>query len=203
MYFARAGFAATLFFLAALAVSPGAAAAGGAAYIKGGAMRLLDNGQAFDTPTHIPVSVNLDDISYRTIGFGWEKRLRHGWAVGTEYLNFRNRFTPSASPITGIAETHAFQVVAKKYFFDSGIFHPYVGGGFGTGYTDIDNTDGGGVILDQYLSVLLHVALGMELRIDHLSFMLEVKHMYFGVSDNDVEYDPSATGVLLGMGFNW
>jgi hypothetical protein len=41
----------------------------------------------------------------------------------------------------------------------------------------------------------------MELRFDNLSFMLEAKHIYFNVDSN--QYDPTATGVLAGMGFNW
>lgn len=196
---------ATLLLSTALAVLPGSAVAAGVVFIKGGAMHLMDNSQSFDTPAHIPENVTLDETSYKTINAGWELRLRHGWAVGTEYLGYNHRFTSSASPSArGTAETDAFMVSGKKYFFNSGNFYPYVGGGFGIGFTDISNEGSGGQIeMDLNTSILLHAMLGVELRIDHLSFLLEAKHMKFDIRHIDVEYDPTATGMFLGVGFNW
>lgn len=52
-------------------------------------------------------------------------------------------------------------------------------------------------------SILLHAMFGVELRIDHLSFLLEAKHMMFNIRHVDVEYDPTANGMFLGVGFNW
>ena len=194
---------ATLLLSTTLTLLPGAAVAAGAVFIKGGAMRLLDNRQTFDTPLHVPYGVDLDDVSNKTLNIGWEKRFRHGLAVGTEYVGYRNKFTSSAPSATGKAETDAFLVVAKKYFFDGGRFHPYVGGGIGTGVTHVGNTYSGGLIDDTNISFLLHAVIGMELRVDNLSFVLEARHLNFSVSDVDVEYDPTATGMFLGVGFNW
>lgn len=203
MNFASRRSVATLLFSTALALLPGSAMAAGAVFIKGGAMRLLDSNQTFEAPLHVPYGVNLDDVSYKTLNIGWEKRFRHGLAVGTEYVGYQNKFTSSAPSATGKAETNALLVVAKKYFFDSGRFHPYIGGGIGTGVTDVSNTYSGGLIDDTNIAFLLHAVIGMELRVDNLSFVLEAKHMNFDVSDSHVEYDPTATGLFLGVGFNW
>ena len=211
MVLARTSFGAALLFLATLAGPPGAAAAGGivdggAIYIKGGAMRLQHDTQVFDeTPLATLITVNLEDTSSRTINVGWEIRFRHGWAVGTEYLGYRHQFTPPASPTAqGFATTKALMVSGRKYFFDSGNFRPYVGGGIGIGETDINNKRNAGTVDLSDISLFLHVVLGIEARFNNMSIMLEARHLASGRDNSfDVEYDPSATGVLLGMGFNW
>jgi len=200
-------FPTALFISAALALLPGSAAAsgvGGAIFVKGGAMRLQDSGQAIETPAFIPVNVNFDDGSNKTTGIGWEIRLRKGWAVGTEYLHYENRFTQTSLPSArGIAKTDAFMVSAKKYFFDSGSLHPYIGGGFGIGFSDISNNRSGGQINDYIGHFLLHAMFGIELRVDHLSILLEAKTLYLDDQSSHATYNPNASGVLLGVGFNW
>lgn len=198
MHSARTRSAAAVLLSAALAMLPGTAAAGGAFFIKGGAMRLQDDGQVIDA-----LQRNLDDTSYKTIGIGWEARKQHGLAFSIEYLNYRNEFTPPASPSTGEAKTHVLQFGAKKYFIDSGVFHPYLGAGIGIGRTNTSYPSGGSSLTDEEFAIVLHAALGMELRFDNLSFTLEAKHFYFDVEGNGNQYDPTATGVLVGMGFNW
>jgi len=188
--------AATLLFSATLVILPGTAAAGGAFFIKGGVMRLQDNGQVIDT-----LQRNLDETSNKTIGIGWEARKKNGLAFSIEYLNYRNEFTPPTSPSSGEARTDVLQFSGKKYFIDGGIFHPYIGAGIGPGLTHVSYTSGGISFTEDDFAVVLHAALGMELRFDNLSFMLEAKHIYFNVDSN--QYDPTATGVLAGVGFNW
>jgi hypothetical protein len=187
---------ATLTFSAALCMLPGAAAAGGAFYIKGGVMRLQDNGQVIDA-----LQRNLDETSNKTLGIGWEARKKNGLAFSIEYLNYRNEFTPPTSPSDGEARTDVLQFSGKKYFIDGGIFHPYMGAGIGPGLTHISYTSGGISFTEDDFALVLHAVLGMELRFDNLSFMLEARHIYFNVDSN--QYDPTATGVLAGMGFNW
>lgn len=198
MHSACIRFAPALLLSAVLVMLPGTAAAGGAFFIKGGAMRLQDDGQVIDAQQR-----NLDDTSYKTIGIGWEARKQNGLAFSIEYLDYRNEFTPPASPSTGEARTRTLQFGAKKYFIDSGIFHPYVGAGIGLGRTNISYPSGGQSITEEDVALVLHAALGMELRVDNMSFMLEAKHLYFDVEGNGNQYDPTATGVLVGMGFNW
>lgn len=191
--------------LTVVVVLPSSAfAAGGAIFIKGGSMLLQDDNQLFDTPTHVPVNVGLNNSSYRAIDVSWELRFGRGWAMGTEYLGYDYRFTPSAAPAArGIALTDAFMVSAKKYFLESRKFHPYLGAGVGLALTDISNNRSGGTIDDTSASAFVHAMLGIELRVDNLSFLLEAKSLYFDNASNNVEYDPTASGVFLGTGFNW
>lgn len=188
--------AVTLVFSVTLCMFQGTAAAGGAFYIKGGAMRLQNDGQVIDAQLR-----NFDDTSNKSIGMGWEARKKNGLAFSIEYLNYRNEFTPPASPSNGEARTDVLQFGGKKYFIDGGIFHPYFGAGIGPGRTNVSYTNGGISITEEDFALVLHAALGMELRFDNLSFMLEAKHNYFNVGSN--QYDPTATGVLAGVGFNW
>ncbi len=195
---------ATLLMSAVLAVLPGTAAAGGAFFLKGGAMRLHDDGQVFETTTYVPVNVSLDNISNKTLGFGWEIRLGKGWAFGTEFLHYENRFTQTSLPSArGSTKTDAFMVNAKKYFFGSGNFHPYIGGGIGVGLSEFSNNRSGGQIDDNIGHLILHAMLGIELRVDQLSLVLETKTLYLDDQSSHAKYDPNATGVLLGVGFNW
>jgi len=193
---------ATLLFSTALALLPGSAMAAGAVFIKGGAMNLEKDEQVFRTNTSGTDNVALDDISRQTLGLGWEIRFRHGWAVGIEYLRYVHRFTSSATPAArGEAVTVAGLVTAKKYFFDNGKFHPYVGGGFGLGGSDANNLDYGGLVDESSSSPILHAVLGMELRVDHLSYMLEVRTLAH--ESRHLGFEASATGVLLGVGYIW
>ena len=197
-------FSAVWLALTTLMTLPGTAAAGGAIFLKGGAMHLRDDRQMFDTPTHVPVEAGLDRLSNKTGGIGVEHRFRNGWAAGFDYLHYENRFTQTSLPAArGLAETDAFMLSAKKYFFLDSRFRPYVAGGVGFGHSDISNKRGGGPVDDLNTSLLLQVVLGVELRVDNLSLLLEAKSLHFDVSNSDVEYNPSTTGVLLGMGFSW
>jgi outer membrane protein W len=184
--------AAALLLSAALVMLPGTAAAGGAFFIKGGAMRLQDDTQMIDLQQR-----SLDDTSYSTLAFSWEVRKRNGVALGMEFLTYRNEFTPPAAQ-PGEAKAIALQFVGKKYFIDSGVFHPYVGGGIGAGRTNVSY----GSYSDEEFALVLQVLLGFELRFDNLSFVLEGKHLYHDIEGGGNEYNPTATGVFAGMGIN-
>lgn len=188
--------AATLLFSAALGMLSGTAAAGGAFFIKGGVMRLQDDGQVINlTPR------SLDDTSYSTLAFNWEVRKRNGVALGMEFLTYRNEFTPPAAQ-PGEAKTIALQFVGKKYFIDGGAFHPYVGGGIGVGRTNVSYNNGTSYS-DEEFTLALQFLLGFELRFDNLSFVLEGKHLYHDIEGGGNEYNPTATGIFAGMGLNW
>ncbi len=185
--------AAALLFLAMFALLPATAAAGGAIFLKGGAMRLQDDGQMLDLAQR-----SLDEISQSTLAFSWEARKKNGVALGMEFLTYRNEFTPPAAQ-PGEAKTIALQFVGKKYFIDGGVFHPYVGAGVGVGRTNVSYAG----FSDEEYTLAIQILLGFELRFDNLSFILEGKHLYHDIESGGNEYDPTATGVFAGMGINW
>jgi opacity protein-like surface antigen len=180
------------------ALLPATAAAGGAFFFKSGALRLQDDRQTIDA-----VARNLDEASYKTFGIGWEARRKNGLAFSIEYLDYRNEFTPPVSPTSGEARARTLQFGAKKYFIEGGPFHPYFGAGIGVGRTNVDYPSGSLSITEEDVAIVLHAALGMELRVDNVSFMLEAKYNYFDVEGQNSQYDPTSVGMLLGVGFNW
>ena len=193
MHSACIRFAPALLLSAVLVMLPGTAAAGEALFIKGGAMRLQDDGQMIDLQPR-----NLDDTSYSTLAFSWEVRKNNGVALGMEFLTYRNEFTPpTVQP--GEAKTIALQFVGKKYFIDSGVFHPYVGGGVGVGRTNVTYAG----FSDEEFTLAIQVLLGLEFRFDNLSFVIEGKQLYHDIEGGGNEYNPTATGVFAGMGINW
>lgn len=202
MILARTASAIVLLLLATLAAPANAANTGGAVTIKGGAIRLDHDNQVFPASTGASTAVHLEDTSFRTIGIGWEVRFRRGWAVGMEYLRYEHQFAPLATPAAGgMAKTTVAMVSPKKYFLDNGNWHPYVGGGIGIGSVGYNNRSNGGLNNDSHVGLVLHALLGVELRIDRMSFLLEAKTMSF--PSRNLGYDASATGVLFGMGYHW
>ena len=186
-----------LFIPGVLAMLPTLAQAGGALLMKGGAMRLSDNTQTLDL-----VSRNLDDTSNSTLAINVEGRVQNGMAFGAEYLTYSHDFT-SATAQTGDVKTQTLQFLAKKYFIQGGPVHPYVGVGIGFGRTNINYSGTASSFADYDFALAIQALLGLELRFDNLSFLAEVKHLYHDVESGGNEYDPTATGFFLGMGFNW
>lgn len=179
------------------ALLPALAQAGGAFLVKGGTMRLSDDRQTLDLANR-----ELEENSNGTIAFNIEARKRNGIALGFEYINYRHDFTSPAGE-SGEARTQTAQFLGKKYFIQGGPVHPYLGIGIGAGKTNVDYTGVGGPFTDQEFTLALQALLGLELRFDNLSFLAEVKHMYHDIESGGNEYDPTATGLFVGMGFNW
>lgn len=179
------------------ALLPALAQAGGAFLVKGGTMRLSDDRQTLDLANR-----ELEENSNGTIAFNIEARKRNGVALGFEYINYRHDFT-SALGESGEARTQTAQFVGKKYFIQGGPVHPYLGIGIGAGKTNVDYSGVGPTFSDQEFTLALQALLGLELRFDNLSFLAEVKHMYHDIESGGNEYDPTATGLFVGMGFNW
>lgn len=179
------------------ALLPVLAQAGGAFLVKGGTMRLSDDRQTLDLANR-----ELEENSNGTIAFNIEARKRNGVALGFEYINYRHDFTSPAGE-SGEARTQTAQFLGKKYFIQGGPVHPYLGIGIGAGKTNVDYTGVGGPFTDQEFTLALQALLGLELRFDNLSFLAEVKHMYHDIESGGNEYDPTATGLFVGMGFNW
>ena len=186
-----------LFIPGVLAMLPTLAQAGGALLMKGGAMRLSDNTQTLNT-----TSLTLDDTSNSTLAINVEGRVQNGMAFGAEYLTYSHDFT-SATAQTGDVKTQTLQFLAKKYFIQGGPVHPYVGVGIGFGRTNINYSGTASSFADYDFALAIQALLGLELRFDNLSFLAEVKHLYHDVESGGNEYDPTATGFFLGMGFNW
>ena len=181
-----------------LAVVPAVAHAGGAFLVKGGTMRLTDDRQVIDF-----VNRDLEESSNGTLAFNIEARKRNGVALGFEYLTYRHDFTSSAAE-SGEAKTQVAQFLGKKYFIHGGPVHPYVGVGIGAGKTNVSySPTAGASYSDEEFTLALQALLGLELRFDNISFVAEVKHLYHDIEGGGNEYDPTATGLFVGMGFNW
>jgi opacity protein-like surface antigen len=174
---------------------PALASAAGAFTLKGGVMNLWDDTQVVDGTLR-----SFDETSYRTFGIAWEHRRAHGASFGVEYLNYRNEFTPPSTPDPGLARTQVLQFVTRKYFDASALVHPFMGVGIGTSQTTVSfDTPTSFTKYDWNLA--LQVNAGVELRLDNnFALAMEVKSLYHDVSSSR-EYNPSATGVYLGMGF--
>lgn len=180
-----------------LVMLPPLSQAGGAFLVKGGTMRLSDDRQTLDL-----VSREFEENSNGTIAFNIEARKRSGVALGFEYINYRHDFTSSLGE-SGEARTQTAQFLGKKYFIQGGPLHPYLGVGIGAGKTNVDYSTPARTYTDQEFTLALQALLGLELRVDNLSFVAEVKHMYHDIESGGNEYDPTATGLFVGMGFNW
>lgn len=177
---------------------PVVANAGGAFLFKGGTVRLADSSQQLDFGAR-----NLDERSRSTYAVNIEARKRNGVAFGAEYLTYRHDFTPPATPQEGEARTRALMFVAKKYFFDRGPVHPYFGAGIGAGRTSVSFVSATKSFSDDEFTTVLQAVLGIELRFDNLSFVFEGKHLYHDIEGGGNEFDPTATGLFAGFGFNW
>ena len=177
-----------------LAMLPALAQAGGSVLVKGGIMNLADDSQTIDA-----VPLSFDANSSRAFAFNVEGRKHNGVALGGEYLSYHHEFsTPTAQ--TGTAETQVVQFLAKKYFIENGPLHPYVGMGVGAGHTYAHSA---ALVSDINFTLAFQALLGLELRFDNLSFLAEVKHLYHDIQGSGNSYNPTATGVFVGMGFNW
>ena len=174
---------------------PAIVQAGGAVLMKGGSMSLRDDRQTVDF-----TQLSFDGNSSRAFAFNVEGRKRNGVALGGEYISYHHDFsTPTAQ--TGTAETQLVQFLAKKYFIQGGPLHPYLGVGLGLGHTYINS--GTAFVSDIEFTLAIQALVGIELRFDNLSFLAEVKHLYHDIESGGNEYNPTATGFFVGMGFNW
>ena len=168
------------------------AMAGGAIIMKLGQVELWDDTQFLGTQARV-----FDDNSRRTFGLAWEHRNRRGVGLGVEYLTYRHDYSPSTANL-GEAKTQMVLFSARKYFIDSGVFHPFVGMGVGIGHTSVTS----GPNLSPDVNFQLQANTGIELRFDNIGFLVEVKGLYNdsdGPSNN--RYDPSGTGIFGGMSF--
>lgn len=178
-----------------IALSPAMAQAGGAFIIKGGVARLADDTQMVGS-----TQLTMDESSSRAIAINVEGRKHNGMAFGGEYLTYRHDYSFPVSQ-TGEARTQTLQFLAKKYFIKDGLLHPYIGIGIGFGWADI--TSSAGLTSDIEVGIGAQALVGIELRFDNLSFQAEVKQLYFDIDGSGNNYDPTATGAFVGLGFNW
>jgi opacity protein-like surface antigen len=177
-----------------LIASPTLTEAGGAFLFKAGTVRLNDTSQLLDSAPR-----DLDDVSYSTLTLNLEARRKSGVAFGAEFITYRHDFTPPTSPEPGVARTRTLQFVGKKYFKVGGPLHPYLGAGIGGGHTEVTYPG----FTDDEFTLVLQAVLGLEMRFENLSFVVEAKHLYHDIEGGGNEYDPSGTGFFAGMGFNW
>lgn len=179
--------------LSLLATWPMLAHAAGGISIKGGMMNLWDDSQSIDGTTR-----SFDATSNRSFAIGWEVRRRSGAAFGMEYLNYENEFAPPTTPQTGLARTQALQFIARKYFEQAPVVHPFIGIGIGSAETRVSfDTPFSYSHYDWNLA--LQANAGVEFRLDrNFAMTLEVKALF--VDADTFRYDPSATGAFFGLG---
>jgi hypothetical protein len=180
---------------------PVAAYAGGAMIFKLGAMQLQDDSQFFGG-----LPRTLDSGSNMAYGILLEHRFqKSGIGVGVEYTFYRHAYTPPASP-DGTAEARAIMISVRKYFLKEGIVHPFIGLGVGVGQTNVNHSTPI-PFSDKEVTTPFQAVVGVEFRSDNLSFLIEAKHIHHDVNNSEnqtnPEYDPSATGIFAGFGFNW
>ena len=178
--------------LGILGLGSASAMAGGAITMKLGQVELWDDSQLLGAQQRV-----FDDSSRRTFGIAWEHRSRSGIGLGVEYLTYRHDYSPSTGN-AGEAKTQMVLFSARKYFIDSGVFHPFVGMGLGLGHTTVSR----GPDLSPDVNFQLQANTGIEFRFDNFGFMVEVKGLYNdsdGPANN--RYDPSGTGIFGGMSF--
>lgn len=193
MHFLRLRVFYSLLMLGCLSLGSASAMAGSAIIMKLGQVELWDDSQFLGTQER-----TFDDRSRRTFGFAWEHRNRRNIGFGMEYLTYRHDYRPATAASGGQAKTQMILFSARKYFIDSGVFHPFVGMGMGIGHTSVT----GGPDLSPDVNFQVQANTGIEFRFDNIGFLVEVKGLY-NDSDGPVNnrYDPSGTAVFGGMSF--
>jgi len=79
--------------------------------------------------------------------------------------------------------------------------HPYLGIGAGLGHTEVNTVNAR--VGDREFTFAMQLLLGFELRFENLSHLAELKHVVHDMESGGNEYNPTATGLFVGMGFNW
>ena len=185
--------------LAAVLVAPVAAQADDALYLKGGFTRLTDNTQVFNS---LPRTFDADGTG--NFGILFEHRTRRDISLGVELLNYRNDFSPAGEFVpaagAGVASTRSVQFVVKKYLGHN-VFRPFFGLGIGLAHTEVDYNDTGWT--DDDVGLALQAMFGLELRFQGMGLMFEVKRMAYDMDSSLSDYNPSAIGLFVGIGFNW
>jgi opacity protein-like surface antigen len=162
-----------------------------AVILKSGAFELSEEDQDF-----LGAQTTYTTSSDGELGIEVEWRHSSGFAVGGEYLRYRNDLE-NVLGASGTAKTDAFMVNGKKYFEIARVFQPYVGVGLGAVTTSLsdDFSGSGGGFGYQFMA-------GVEFRFDRVGIYTEFKNVYAKPEDSDGEQmNVGGSGLFVGVSF--
>ena len=136
----------------------------------------------------------IDSGSSGVFGVEYNYVFPEGWAVGGEYLMYKNTWTQSAGG-SGSFSTRVFTVNGKKYFVATELIRPFVGIGVGVATTsfsgDISGSTGG---------TAFQLMGGAEFRFDKVGIHAELKKVTAKTEDdNSIEVDSGGQGIFVGL----
>lgn len=141
---------------------------------------------------------SLDTSDSGTYIFSAEQRFPsegNFWSFGADYTTFEFDFSPADVGGIGIADNHIVMFFMNYYFDVSRYFHPYLGGGFGTCYSKVDDKSGE---YDYHAYFGVQGKIGAEfIFADRFGLFTEAKWIEINTGGQD--YDPGSYGFFAGV----
>jgi hypothetical protein len=129
---------------------------------------------------------------------GFEAEFRHvdGFALGAELFYYKNDITAPGTTFSGQQTVIATTLTGKYYFGgDSGVFHPFLGGGVGFSAAKF-----GGDLQGKSGGPAFQGMLGMDLRFSSVGLYLEYKYLSSTTSDSaNQKIKIGGSGILAGV----
>jgi len=141
-----------------------------------------------------------DKSSKPVVGFETELRHPDGFAIGLEFLYYKNDLTAAASGTTFAGQqTVLSTTINGKYYLggDSGAFHPYLGAGVGFAGAKF-----GGDLQGKSSGPAFQGMLGLDLRFSSVGLVLEYKYVSSTTQDStNQKIKVGGSGFLAGLSF--
>jgi len=160
---------------------------------KMGAFKLASTSQTIGG-----LQTSYDKSSKPVAGFETELRHADGFAVGLEFLYYKNDLAAQGTTFTG-TQTVLLTAVNGKYYFggDSGVFHPYVGGGVGVAAAKF-----AGDLTGKSSGPAYQGMVGLDLRFESVGLYLEYKYLNSTTQDGaNQKIKVGGSGFLGGVSF--
>ncbi|HXZ55245.1 MAG TPA: outer membrane beta-barrel protein [Burkholderiales bacterium] len=139
-----------------------------------------------------------DKSSKPVVGFETELRHAEGFAIGVEFLYYKNNLTAQGATLTGDQAVLATMANGKYYFGgDSGAFHPYLGAGIG-----FTGAKFGGDLTGKSSGPAYQGMVGLDLRFESVGLYLEYKYLNSTTQDSaNQKIKVGGSGFLGGVSF--